>query len=124
VVVNQGSGNAELDAAVDLVTTPSTTYDFELTKPVVIPDPDSCDETTLPTVPSHPGGENGGHEDGGHEDGGHEQPSNGGHEDGGNAGHEDGGQEQPDDGGHEDGGHEQPDDGGHEQPEPQPDPCK
>jgi hypothetical protein len=129
VVVNQGSGNAELDAAVDLVTTPSTTYDFELTKPVVIPGPDSCDETTLPTVPSHPGGENGGHEDGGHEDGGHEdggheQPSNGGHEDGGNAGHEDGGQEQPDDGGHEDGGHEQPDDGGHEQPEPQPDPCK
>lgn len=125
VIVNQGSGNPGLDAAVDLVSTPSTTYDFELTKPVVIPDPGPCDETTLPTVPSDPGGENGGHEEptnGGHENGGNEGHENAGHEDGGNAGgHEDGGQEQP-----EDGGHEQPDDGGHEEPEPQPepDPCK
>ena len=114
VVINQGCGNAGLDAAVDLVSTPSTTYDFELTKPVVIPDPDPCEEPSVPSLPteepSHPDeGQNGGHEDGGNE---------GGHEDGGNdGGHEDGGEEQP-----EDGGHEQPDDGGHEEPEPNPEP--
>lgn len=33
VQINQGSGNPGLESAVDLVTTPSTTYDFELTAP-------------------------------------------------------------------------------------------
>ena len=117
VIINQGSGNPDLDAAVDLVATPSTTYDFELTKPVVIPDPDPCEEPSVPSLPteepSHPSQPDEGQNGGGHEDGGNE-----GHEDGGNGGgHEDGGQEQP-----EDGGHEQPDDGGHEEPEPNPEP--
>jgi hypothetical protein len=137
LVINQGSGNPGLDAAVDLVSTPSTTYDFELTAPQV-----PCEEPT----PGHGGQQNGGHEneghedggqqDGGHENGGHENEGhenggheneghdnggqqdsgheNGGHEDGGqqNGGHEDSGQQ---DGGHEDGGQQ---DGGHEQPQP------
>ncbi|WP_133829128.1 hypothetical protein [Actinomycetospora succinea] len=115
VIINQGSGNPGLDAAVDLVSTPSTIYDFELTKPEVptLPTTKPCEE---PTTPAHPGGgewgedghENGGHEDGGtnggHEDQGHEKPDNGGHEQ-----PSDGGHEQPDD-------QEQPDDGGHEPP--------
>jgi hypothetical protein len=37
VYINQGTGNPGLESAVDLITTPSTTYDFELTKPVIIP---------------------------------------------------------------------------------------
>ena len=120
LVINQGSGNPGVDAAVDLVSTPSTTYDFELVEPpIVVPpvDPtETCTETPEPSEepsqePSHPDeGQNGGHEDGGNE----------GHD---NGGHEDGGHEQP-----SDGGHEQPDDGGHEQPDPEPqpepDPCK
>ena len=73
LVINQGRGNPGLDAGVDLVSTPSTTYDFELTEPVVIPDPDPCEEPSVPSLPteepSHPSqpdeGQNGGHEDGG-----------------------------------------------------------
>jgi hypothetical protein len=62
VYINQGSGNPGLESAVDLVSTPSTTYDFELTKPVIIPpitDPPT-DPTGTPTT--HPGapGEHGG----------------------------------------------------------------
>jgi hypothetical protein len=110
VVINQGGGNAGLDAAVDLVSTPSTTYDFELTEPVVIPDPDPCEEPSVPTLPteepSHPSHPDEGQNGGGHEDGGN------------SAGHEDGGN----DGGHEDGGQEQPEDGGHEEPQPEPEP--
>jgi hypothetical protein len=125
VVINQGSGNAGLDAAVDLVSTPSTTYDFELTKPVVIPDPDPCEEPSVPSLPteepSHPSHPDEGQNGGGHEDGGNESHDNGGQD---NGGQDDGGHEQPD-AGHEDGGgHEQPDNGGHEDPDPQPEPCK
>ncbi|HSK58666.1 MAG TPA: hypothetical protein VK935_06395, partial [Actinomycetospora sp.] len=122
LVLNQGTGNPGLDAAVDLVSTPSTTYDFELTAPEVVPGPDECEETTLPELPELPEGEHGGgHEDGGQDDGGHED---GGNHDGGNAGHE-----QPDagheGGGHEGGGHEGGENGGGggEEPEPQPEPC-
>ena len=62
VEINQGAGNPGLESAVDLVSTPSTTYDFELTKPVIIPpiiDPPT-DPTGTPTT--HPGapGEHGG----------------------------------------------------------------
>jgi hypothetical protein len=62
VEINQGSGNPGLESAVDLITTPSTTYDFELTKPVIVPpiiDPPT-DPTGSPTT--HPGapGEHGG----------------------------------------------------------------
>ncbi|MDD7964777.1 hypothetical protein [Actinomycetospora lemnae] len=116
VVVNQGSGNPGLDAAVDLVSTPSTTYDFELTEPEV-PGTDPCEEPTVPGLPGE-GGENGGGNGGGtggandgHEDGGKDEPEghapNAGHEKPDN-GHGEGGQEQP--------GHEQPGDGGHEPP--------
>lgn len=35
--VNQGSGNPGLISAVDLVTTPETTFDFEVAGPVVVP---------------------------------------------------------------------------------------
>jgi hypothetical protein len=121
LLINQGTFNPGLDAGVDLVSTPSTTYDFELVEPpVVVPpvDPtDTCTETPEPSEepsqePSHPDeGQNGGHEDGGNE--GHDN------------GHGDGGHEQS-----SDGGHEQPDDGAHEEPQPdpepqpEPDPCK
>jgi hypothetical protein len=112
LVINQGTSNPGLDAGVDLVQTPSTIYDFELTEPAVIPDPDPCEE---PTTPAHPGGGEWGNEnEGGHENGGHE---NEGHE---NGGHEDEGHEKPADEGHEQpdhGGEEQPDDGGHEPPQ-------
>ncbi|WP_433038574.1 hypothetical protein [Actinomycetospora sp. CA-053990] len=124
VIINQGSGNPDLDAAVDLVATPTTTYDFELTAPEVIPGGGECEEPTLPDVPELPevpeGEHGGGHEDGGHEDGGHED-----------GGQDNGGHEQPDAGHEDDGGHEQPDNGGHEEPQPDPepqpepeDPCK
>lgn len=113
VVLNQGSGNPGQEGAIDLVSTPTTTYDFELTKPVVIPDPDPCEEPTVPTLPteepSHPS-----HPDEGQNDGGHEN--------GGNEGHNDGGGNEGHDEGHDEGGHEQPEDGGHEEPEPQPEP--
>jgi hypothetical protein len=101
VVLNQGSGNPGQEGAVDLVSTPSTTYDFELTEPAVTPDPDPCEEPSVPTLPteepSHPSQPDEGQNGGGHEDGGN------------NAGHEDGG--------HEDGGQEQP------EPQPEPEPC-
>jgi hypothetical protein len=103
LVLNQGSGNPGQDGAVDLVSTPATTYDFELTAPEVIPDPDECEEPTLPELPEVPEGEHGG----GHEDGG----NNGGHENGGG-----------NNGGHENGGHQNGENGGHEEPEPQPEP--
>lgn len=105
VAINQGSGNPGLDAAVDLVSTPSTTYDFELTKPAEpeVPGTDPCEE---PGTPAHPGegdwGGDEGHENAGHENAGHENES---HQDDG--GHENGGDEKP-----ADEGHEQPDDGG------------
>ncbi len=35
--VNQGSGNPGLSSAVDLITTPETTFDFEVAGPVVMP---------------------------------------------------------------------------------------
>jgi hypothetical protein len=35
--VNQGSGNPGLTSAVDLITTPETTFDFEIAGPVVVP---------------------------------------------------------------------------------------
>jgi hypothetical protein len=115
VVVNQGSGNQGLDAAVDLVSTPSTTYDFELTKPELpqVPGTDPCEEPTAPSLPNDgDGGGNEGHENEGHENGGgHEQPADEGHEKPGNGGHEEGGNE---DGGNEG---EQPEDGGHELPQ-------
>jgi hypothetical protein len=63
VYINQGSGNPGLESAVDLITTPSTTYDFELTKPVIVPpitDPPTTEPTT-PTHPGNPGGHGGGH---------------------------------------------------------------
>ncbi|GAA4784604.1 hypothetical protein GCM10023200_17860 [Actinomycetospora chlora] len=106
LVINQGSGNPGLDAAVDLVSTPSTTYDFELTEPQ-LPGTDPCEQPSTP--PAHPGDGGNGHED----DGNNGNNGDSGHEDEGNGGHEpsDGGQEPS----HGD-GHEQPDNGGHEQP--------
>lgn len=35
--VNQGSGNPGLTSAVDLVTTPETTFDFEVAGPIIVP---------------------------------------------------------------------------------------
>lgn len=65
--INQGSGNPGLDAAVDLVETPTTTYDFELKKPVIVVPTDPT-EPTKPTKPHEPGhgghGGNGGHHGG------------------------------------------------------------
>jgi hypothetical protein len=61
VYINQGSGNPGLESAVDLISTPSTTYDFELTEPVIIPP--ITDPPTEPSTPTtHPGtpGEHGG----------------------------------------------------------------
>jgi hypothetical protein len=77
VYINQGSGNPGLESAVDLITTPSTTYDFELTEPVIIPP--ITDPPTAPSSPTtHPGtpGEHGGgwgddHGDGHGQDHGH-----------------------------------------------------
>jgi hypothetical protein len=72
VYINQGSGNPVLESAVDLISTPSTTYDFELTKPVIIPpitDPPT-DPTTHPGTPGEHGGgwgdDNGNGQDDGH----------------------------------------------------------
>ncbi|MCD2195533.1 hypothetical protein LQ327_19370 [Actinomycetospora endophytica] len=66
VYVNQGSGNPGLESAVDLITTPSTTYDFELTKPVIVP-PVTEPPTSPSTPTTHPGtpGEHGGGQWGG-----------------------------------------------------------
>ena len=66
VQINQGSGNPGLLAGVDLVSTPSTTYDFETPKPAD------------PTDPTDPG--NGGHpgDGGGHPGNGGGHPGNGG----------------------------------------------
>ena len=64
VYINQGSGNPGLESAVDLITTPSTTYDFELTKPVIVPpitDPPTTEPTTPTTHPGTPGEHGGGH---------------------------------------------------------------
>ncbi|PVZ11868.1 DUF4779 domain-containing protein [Actinomycetospora cinnamomea] len=110
LVLNQGTGNPGLDAAVDLVSTPSTTYDFELVAPEV-PGEEPCEEPTVPSIPMpHPGdGEDEGHENGGHENQGHHDK--GGHDKGGH-----------DKGGHENGGHDGGHDGGHE-PRPEPEPC-
>ncbi|MFC5062501.1 hypothetical protein [Actinomycetospora atypica] len=86
VVINQGSGNPGLESAVDLVTTPDTTYDFELTKPVVVVPP--VDTTTTPptTKPGNGnGGNNGGHP--GNGNGGQNGNGNGNHPGNGNGGH-------------------------------------
>ncbi|GAA4859797.1 hypothetical protein [Actinomycetospora straminea] len=120
LVINQGSGNPGLDAAVDLVTTPTTTYDFELTEPELpeVPGTDPCEEPTVPGLPGE-GGENGGNE--GHENGGQDEPKghenghNGGHENGGNERHENGGKDEPE--GHENGGHDNGGNEGHEPPQ-------
>ncbi|MHC1557383.1 hypothetical protein ACR9E3_00410 [Actinomycetospora sp. C-140] len=117
LVINQGRGNPGLDAGVDLVSTPSTTYDFELTKPMVPEMPGNpCEEPTMP--PAHPGDDHGNGDD--HPQGGGN--GNGDHPEGGDSGHE-----KPDNGGHEpshgdehpqpdNGGQEQPGEGGHEPP--------
>ncbi|QJY44422.1 hypothetical protein [Pseudonocardia broussonetiae] len=85
--VNQGSGNPGLTSAVDLLTTPGTTYDFEVRGPIIV--------VPEPPVPGggHPGGghgHGGGHPGNGHPGNGH--PGNGhpgnGHDNGkGKAGH-------------------------------------
>lgn len=64
VYINQGSGNPGLESAVDLISTPSTTYDFELTKPVIVPpvtDPPTTEPSTPTTHPGTPGEHGGGH---------------------------------------------------------------
>jgi len=53
--INQGSGNPGLTSAVDLLTTPDTTYDFEVAGPVVVP----------PVVPGDGNGHGGGKHGGG-----------------------------------------------------------
>ncbi len=88
VAINQGSGNPGLESAVDLVTTPKTTYDFELTEPTTPVDPTT--PTTPPTTEPGNGGHNGGgngHGNGGNNGGGH---GNGNGNNGGNNGHGDG----------------------------------
>lgn len=60
VEINQGTGNPGLESAVDLISTPSTTYDFELTKPVIVP-PVTEPPTTTTTKPGSPGDHGGGH---------------------------------------------------------------
>jgi hypothetical protein len=124
LVINQGTGNPGLDAAVDFVSTPSTTYDFELVAPQV-PGEEPCEEPSVPSRPMpHPGnGEQNGHENNGHGNNGH--GNNGGHQNNGhenNGGHDKGGHQ---DNGQQNGGHEnegQENGGGHE-PKPQPEPC-
>ncbi|MHA6783929.1 hypothetical protein ACVGOW_23490 [Pseudonocardia saturnea] len=65
--VNQGSGNPGLSSAVDLITTPETTFDFEIAGPVVVPpipgDDDDDDDH---------GHDNGGWDDGGKDEHGHD----------------------------------------------------
>ena len=85
VYINQGSGNPGLESAVDLISTPSTTYDFELTKPVIIPpiiDPTGT-PTTHPTVPGGhgggPWGDGSGQHPGGGRGDGHGHGHDGGH---------------------------------------------
>jgi hypothetical protein len=112
LVINQGTGNPGLDAGVDLVSTPSTTYDFELTEPQ-LPGTDPCEQPSTP--PAHPGDGGNGHEDDGNNgNSGHEDGGNNGHEQDGNEGHEPPqGDEHPQP---DDGGHEPPPGGGHEPP--------
>jgi hypothetical protein len=74
VYINQGAGNPGLESAVDLITTPSTTYDFELTKPVIVPpvtDPPTTEPSTPTTHPGTPGEHGGGHWGGDDQPGGH-----------------------------------------------------
>ncbi|GAA4826312.1 hypothetical protein GCM10023201_11190 [Actinomycetospora corticicola] len=85
VVINQGSGNAGLESAVDLISTPTTTYDFELTKPTTPVDPTT--PTTPPTTEPGQGGDNGGghgHGNGGGNGNGHGTGGNNGNNGGGN----------------------------------------
>lgn len=81
VEINQGSGNPGLQSAVDLISTPSTTYDFELTKPVIVP-PVTDPPTTEPTTPTTEPGEHGGGQWGGDDQHGHGDDNGGGWGDG------------------------------------------
>lgn len=80
VAINQGSGNPGVESAVDLITTPTATYDFELVKPVVVVPPV---ETSDPTPTTKPGNGNG---NGGGNNGNGNGGNNGGHPGNGNGG--------------------------------------
>ncbi|MBW0092724.1 hypothetical protein I4I73_26390 [Pseudonocardia sp. KRD-184] len=79
--VNQGSGNPGLTSAVDLLTTPGTTYDFEEKGPIVV--------VPEPPLPGGGNGHGGGHGGGdGHHGGGHDNGNgHGGGHDNGKGGH-------------------------------------
>ncbi|MFP5072785.1 hypothetical protein ACLFMI_24370 [Pseudonocardia nantongensis] len=68
VQINQGSGNPGLLAGVDLVSTPSTTYDFETPEPTDPESPGKPGDPEHPDKPEHPGkpGDPGHPDDGGH----------------------------------------------------------
>ena len=90
VVINQGSGNPGVESAVDLITTPTDTYDFELTKPVVVV-PTTDPTSTTPTTKPGNGNGNGGGNNGGGNNGGHPGNGNGGNNNGGHPGNGNGG---------------------------------
>ncbi|WP_433803464.1 hypothetical protein [Actinomycetospora sp. CA-084318] len=84
VAINQGSGNSGLESAVDLITTPRTTYDFELTKPTTPVDPTTPPTTPPTTEPGNGGGNNGGNN--GHPGNNHGNNGHPGNNGGGNSG--------------------------------------